>query len=89
MTGPGGYPCCETMADLTSTGTYEIPGRGTIKILPADSKVRVGDPVRIDGKDWICVGIESHSKPGEIGVLVRPAGTLISIPRDECDGADR
>lgn len=66
------------MSDLTSAGTFEITGRGTIKVidpatLPPGYTLHVGDPVRIDGQDWRCVGIESHRHPdGKIGVLVRP-----------------
>lgn len=77
--------------DLQSTGTFQIAGRGTIKAIHPDAipkgyTVRVGDPVRIDGADWICVGIESRSHPdGSIGVLVRPAGDLASIPVGACE----
>lgn len=65
---------------LKSEGTFQITGRGIMKVLrladlPKGYKIGLGDPVRIDDQDWRCVGIERYatSPPRETGgILVRP-----------------
>ena len=69
------------VVELTSTGTFQISGRGTVKVVhPPDRVViRVGDTVRIDGALWSVQGVEltSPRRPGDpTGLVVRPVGGL-------------
>ena len=60
---------------LRSSATYQIKGRGTVKICRID-KIPMPGPIEIDGESLICLGTEMQHpwKPGdEIGILVKPA----------------
>lgn len=68
------------MTSLSSAGTFQIKGRGTVKIIrlsdiPRGVVLRVGDPVVVDDQDqdWIIAGVDMVSpRPDDtIGILVR------------------
>lgn len=67
-----------TSSALSSAGTFQIKGRGTVKVIrlsdiPRGVVLRVGDPVVIDDQDWIIAGVDMVSpRPDDtIGILVR------------------
>ncbi len=64
--------------DIQSTGTFQIAGRGTIKVLGDDAlpkgyRILVGDRARIDGEHYVLCGVEMTSprRRGGFGIIVR------------------
>ena len=67
------------MLTLTSDNTYQIPGRGTIKVVLTTPETQTvlrqvqstGEPVEIDCELWTVVGIEVMGLHPQWGLVVR------------------